>query len=809
MNPNVRKVLLDAPSLMVNGRVRYGQLAQCIALRPVAEGYNGNACTVRRSTDNTSQDVGFLGTELDNFSLMNFVGSENLLLRSEEMDNAIWVKSGLTVTSNAAIAPDGTLTADLLSNVSAESIYQQTTLPAASGTVYTYSLYVKQASLDWIRFIISDSANSANQLTLWFNPSTGTLGTVSAGGTATLVTGNVVAAANGFYRIYLTGSFVTSLVSFQTNIVTANGGSTTATNSARYQWGAQVNLGTLQDYSRTVASPRQGSQNMLLCSEEFDNASWSKTDTTVTANAIVAPDGLTTADLLTEGSAGTATADTTFTASASGVAHTSSVYMKAGTSTGWVRLSVYETANATNIVNLWVNMATGALGSTSVGGTGASGGGTTTTLLNGWYRISLSFTIAATALTMTTRSAASDSSTTRVSGADRYQWGAQVNQGSVAAAYQKTVATTTEWGANQNLVTYSEGAVSTLDSSLVVTNAGTTITGYANSIQFGDNTVTRLAYKLYTYKIGATYTISVIVQMDDNNAPVVGLNNSSGDFCLVCASRVTTSTPVVTSLGGNVYRVSSSLVTTNTPPSWGVVKYTTQSSKGFRITGIQVNEGSVVQNYIRTLDKAIDVGNGYLTKIYDQSGNARDMSQATAANQPRIVFHGTGEKINGKAAFTTDGSTQQLTSTAFDLKQPFTRCGALQFTTIPSVAKGIFSDAAANGAILRGVATGLLRMTTGTTVDLYLKNGIAAGDKAVTVEVYNSTATMGSYNGVVVATPVSSKLPDYPISQTRIGQDYNGYSNVVVGEMIIFPQALSHSDRRTWEATAKQYWSTP
>ena len=83
MNPNVRKVLLDAPSLMVNGRVRYGQLAQCIALRPVAEGYNGNACTVRRSTDNTSQDVGFLGTELDNFSLMNFVGSENLLIRSE------------------------------------------------------------------------------------------------------------------------------------------------------------------------------------------------------------------------------------------------------------------------------------------------------------------------------------------------------------------------------------------------------------------------------------------------------------------------------------------------------------------------------------------------------------------------------------------------------------------------------------------------------------------------------------------------------------------------------------------------------
>jgi hypothetical protein len=44
-------------------------------------------------------------------------------------------------------------------------------------------------------------------------------------------------------------------------------------------------------------------------------------------------------------------------------------------------------------------------------------------------------------------------------------------------------------------------------------------------------------------------------------------------------------------------------------------------------------------------------------------------------------------------------------------------------------------------------------MTTSNT-DAYLKTGIVAGDKAVTVEVYNSAATMGSYNRTVVATPV-------------------------------------------------------
>ena len=74
-----------------------------------------------------------------------------------------------------------------------------------------------------------------------------------------------------------------------------------------------------------------------------------------------------------------------------------------------------------------------------------------------------------------------------------------------------------------------------------------------------------------------------------------------------------------------MYKVSGSLVSNAGVTYFGVVKYTAQSSKGFRITAMQLNEGSVAKNYIRTLDKAIDVGNGYLTKIYDQSGNARDM----------------------------------------------------------------------------------------------------------------------------------------------------------------------------------------
>ncbi|RLG81402.1 MAG: hypothetical protein DRO40_09735, partial [Thermoprotei archaeon] len=45
-------------------------------------------------------------------------------------------------------------------------------------------------------------------------------------------------------------------------------------------------------------------QNLLTYSEEFDNAAWTKTDLTATANSVAAPDGQTTADTLTSTASG-------------------------------------------------------------------------------------------------------------------------------------------------------------------------------------------------------------------------------------------------------------------------------------------------------------------------------------------------------------------------------------------------------------------------------------------------------------------------------------------------------------------------
>jgi hypothetical protein len=61
------------------------------------------------------------------------VGTENLLLWTEEFDNVVWLKSGATVTANAALAPDGGMTADQIDLSTGGSISQISTVSATAG----------------------------------------------------------------------------------------------------------------------------------------------------------------------------------------------------------------------------------------------------------------------------------------------------------------------------------------------------------------------------------------------------------------------------------------------------------------------------------------------------------------------------------------------------------------------------------------------------------------------------------------------------------------------------------------------------
>ena len=202
-----------------------------------------------------------------------------------------------------------------------------------------------------------------------------------------------------------------------------------------------------------------------------------------------------------------------------------------------------------------------------------------------------------------------------------------------------------------NLATNSGGNASTYSVSNVAN--GTAVTGFANGLAFGDNSVQRIAYKYLSLTIGTTYTISIFVQMDDGNAPVVGTTGSSGDFSLVTDGGLHVSSARVRSIGGGVYRVSSSRPCINGgSQSCGVVKYTGQSVRTFRITGIQVETGQRATSYIATTGSTASRSADVLT-VPLWINNAKDSQDGSTANWTR-----------GNSTVVTSGTAPDGTATA-------------------------------------------------------------------------------------------------------------------------------------------------
>jgi hypothetical protein len=64
--------------------------------------------------------------------------------------------------------------------------------------------------------------------------------------------------------------------------------------------------------------------------------------------------------------------------------------------------------------------------------------------------------------------------------------------------------------------------------------------------------------------------------------------------------------------------------------------------------------------------------NGFITTWYDQSGNGRNATQTTAANQPQIVSSGSVITENGKPALDFDGSNSWMNASSVNISAPTT-----------------------------------------------------------------------------------------------------------------------------------------
>lgn len=199
--------------------------------------------------------------------------------------------------------------------------------------------------------------------------------------------------------------------------------------SGIYISGTTLRCDHLADGTALGLLPEGQFTNVLLRSQEFDT-SWAKTDITVTANATTSPDGTANADLITEGTAGTASIRQTGTATTASVAVCGAISIKASANNTWARVSLLDATSATG-VHAWVNLSTGALGTVDDVGTATSVGARVVADANGFWRVGLwaTFQSGVADARLSVQSADADNSATRVNSSAYYLWQADAGLG--------------------------------------------------------------------------------------------------------------------------------------------------------------------------------------------------------------------------------------------------------------------------------------------------------------------------------------------------------------------------------------------
>ena len=125
--------------------------------------------------------------------------------------------------------------------------------------------------------------------------------------------------------------------------------------------------------------------------------------------------------------------------------------------------------------------------------------------------------------------------------------------------------------------------------------------GFSNCVRYGDNSALRFRYG-GTVSASTKYTLSAFVIMDDLSEPITGGQTSGDDFTFVLGGSVFSNANSSVSMGNNIWRVSITATTSASPNAGrnGLIKFTTQSSKGFRVVSYQLEQQSFATSYIPT-----------------------------------------------------------------------------------------------------------------------------------------------------------------------------------------------------------------
>lgn len=196
--------------------------------------------------------------------------------------------------------------------------------------------------------------------------------------------------------------------------------------------------------------------------------------------------------------------------------------------------------------------------------------------------------------------------------------------------------------------------------------------------------------------------------------------------------------------------------------------------------------------------------NAYVTTLYDQSGNGRNATQATAASQPQIVADGVVvTDANGKPAMDFEGTDDYL-QFSHSASQPFSIIFVHESDTTLAASNEFF-DTLAGGRALIDQSGSDYRLFA----NLVAGSGIAVDtDSSLIFTVFNGASSLLAKNGVSSGTLNAGTSATGSINSIGLSSPSGSYYNGKISEFILYASDQSTSRTAIEANIASRYGIT-